>query len=148
SADDPRFVPYRISDRKPQGGNPVLEGFLRVLMLADRRAAASEVLDLLTLQPVRERFGVEAEDLEQITRWVSDAGIRWGIDGSHKGREGVPADERNTWQFGLDRLLLGYAIDTRGEQMVADVLPYEHIEGKTGALLGRFVHFVHTLFSS
>lgn len=148
STDDPRFIPYRISDRKPQGGNPVLEGFLRVLMLADRRAAASEVLDLLTLQPVRERFGVEAEDLEQITRWVSDAGIRWGVDAGHKQREGVPADDRNTWQFGIDRLLLGYALDTRGEQLVAGILPYEHIEGKTGALLGRFVHFVHSLFSS
>ncbi len=145
-SDDARRVPFRISDRRAQGDNTVLEAFFRVLMLAERRASASEVLDLLALEPVHTCFGISAADLPTLTRWVVDTGIRWGIDEGHKARSGVPDQEQNSWRFGLDRLLLGYAVNTEGRQTIAGILPYDEVEGSIGELLGRFVHFTHKLF--
>ncbi len=144
--DDPRRIPFRISDRRPQGDNPVLEAFVRVLMLAERRASAPEVLDLLALGPVHTRFGIAASDLPLLTRWVVDNGIRWGIDEEHKRQSGVPDQAQNSWRFGLDRLLLGYAVSTEGRATVGGILPYDDVEGSTGELLGRFVQFTHELF--
>lgn len=142
--DDPRRIPFRISDKRPQNDNPVLEAFLRVLHLVERRAAASEVLDLLALSPVHRRFEIDASELETLSGWVVEAGIRWGFDAEHKARAGVVAENKNSWRFGLSRLLLGYAMCS--DEPVAGVLPYPEIEGSTGVLLGRLAHFVETLF--
>jgi exodeoxyribonuclease V gamma subunit len=146
SPEDPRRVPYRISDRRPHGDSAVLEAFSRVLMLAEQRVAASEVLDLLAIAPVHSRFDIQATDLQALTVWVVESGIRWGVSAEHKARAGVVAEPTNSWRFGLDRLLLGFATLSDGQSTTCGVLPYDNIEGSTGALLGRFVQFAETLF--
>jgi exodeoxyribonuclease V gamma subunit len=144
---DPTAIPYRISDRKPQGDSPVLEAFTRILLLADRRLAASEVLDLLGLGPVHERFGMRESDLEVITRWIVDSGVRWGLDAEHKVGAGMPNDTTHSWRFGLDRLLLGYATLGDDTSLIGGLLPYPEVEGSQGLLLGRLSSFVDTLSS-
>jgi len=145
--DDSRRVPFRISDRRPHSENPILEAFSRILALVEKRAAASEVLDLLALEPVQLRFAVAPNDLQIITRWVTESGIRWGIDAEHKLESGVVLEHSNTWRFGLDRLLMGYAV-SETERTVASVLPYAEIEGSAGLLLGRFAEFTQVLFDT
>jgi exodeoxyribonuclease V gamma subunit len=143
--DDPTFVPFSIADRSPRASNPTLEAWLRILALVGGRMTASEILDLLALEPVAARFGFAAEDLDRIGRWVDEAGVRWGIDAAHRAEHGQPAIDENTWRFGLRRLLLGHALP--GDQTsFAGVLPFDGIEGSTSALLGRLVAACETLF--
>ena len=104
------------------------------------------VLDLLAVAPVRGRFGIEAEDLEVIREWVRESGIRWGVDEHHRGEMGQPSIRANTWRFGLDRLLLAYAMHGDDRMLFAGVLPCDRVEGQ-GDLLGRFVGFCETLFA-
>jgi exodeoxyribonuclease V gamma subunit len=144
---DPTFVPYRISDRRPQSESEVVLGLSGVVALVSTRVSSAEVLDLLTQTKVRERFGISADDLAVIRRWVTEAGARWGIDSTHRGHFDVPAEHANTWRFALDRLLLGYSLATGGTELSLGVLPYDEIEGKTGELLGRFATFLETLFA-
>ncbi len=146
SRDDTRFIPYRISDRALQADSPILDAFLRIVALAGARGSASEVLDVLALEPVRARFGISATEVSTIANWVVNSNIRWGFDAAHRQQHDLPADDKNTWQFGLRRLLLGYAVNLPGDTCLG-VSPYTEIEGKTGVLLGRFAHFVETLFS-
>lgn len=146
STDDPLFIPYRISDRKLPADSQIIDGLLNLLSLVRTRLSSAQVLDFLTGDKVRERFAISAEDLETLRRWVTESGARWGIDPEHRARFGVPAEPENTWQFALDRLLLGYAIDTDGRELSLGVLPYGELEGKAGELLGRFTQFVTTLF--
>lgn len=146
SRDDSRFIPYRISDRGLQADSPVLDALMRILTLAGSRCTASEVLDLLALGPVRERFGLSASELPQVADWVRESNIRWGIDAGHRRDHGVSLDDANTWLFGIRRLLLGYAVSA-ADELTLGVLPYAEIEGNTGAQLGRFVHFTETLFT-
>lgn len=150
---DDRFLPYRIADRRMESESAVVKAFLRTLDLATTRVSAAQVMDLLSLAPVHRRFDIFPTDLATIAAWASQANITWGIDAEHRRTElpdvdaGHSNDWLNTWQSGLDRLLMGYAIDTRGQQLVHDVFPYEHIEGKTGLLLGKFSHFARRLFT-
>ena len=143
---DPRALPFRIADQPLRQRSPVAEALLRVLDLAGSRVTAPEVLDLIALEPIHQRFGIAVEDLEQIIDWVSAAGIRWGIDGEHRRRHGQPAYRENSWRFGLDRLLLGYVMPGDGRWTFGEALPYDEIEGGAAVLLGRLVELCETLF--
>lgn len=149
SSDDDRAIPYRVADRSLRRDNPVAEALLAILALANARMSASEVLDLLGHDPVRERFGVLPTELEDLGEWVRQAGVRWGIDAAHRKRWGQPeAQGLNTWRFGLDRLLLGLALPGRDRELWRGVLPYDEIEGQATRLLGSLVDFCETLFEA
>ena len=60
---------------------------------------------------------------------------------------GLPEIKHNTWQAGIERLLLGYAMPGREERLFSDILPYDNIEGSEAQVLGNFLTFLDTLFS-
>lgn len=139
-------IPYHVADRMMRSTDEVVDAFARVQDVIRGRMGAAEVLDLLAVEPVRERFRIGAEDLDLLREWVGEAGIRWGIDAAHREEKRGTAVHENTWRFGLDRLLLGHALRADGRALFADALPFGGVEGGE-ELLGRFVDFCETLFS-
>ena len=135
------FIPHRIFDRKPSGFNTVAEALFRLLDLAGSRMKASAVLDLFELEPVRRKFGIDAEDLPDLRALLSAAKIRWGFDAEHRATFGQPRSEENTWRFGLRRLLLGQAM---GQDLFAGVLPVE-TSSDLGALVGNLSSAIRAL---
>lgn len=144
--EDSTSIPWRLADRSLRHNNPIAEALLQILQLVTGRVTATEILDLLVLEPVRDRFGLTAEDLPQLQTWVREAGIRWGIDAAHREEHGQPAFEQNTWRFGFDRLLLGTALPGDDRLLFGGVLPWDEVEGLAGDLLGRFIDGCETLF--
>ena len=139
-------LPFSIADRSAQAESSVAAALLKLLALHGGRFLARDVLALLEIQAVRERFGIAESELDDVRRWVDDTGIRWGIDAAHRAAVGLPSFGNNSWRAGLDRLLLGYALPGDGATLFEDVLPYPEIEGGDAALLGRFVDFCEKLF--
>jgi exodeoxyribonuclease V gamma subunit len=139
---------HQIADRSDRQLNVVAEAISRILALAAGRLPASEVLDLLALEPVRTTFGLEGNDLDTVRTWVAASGARWGLDEGHRLAEGQPGDRLNTWRFGLDRLLVGVALPGEGRRTFGDVLPCDGIEGSQARILGRFARFCRTLFDA
>lgn len=140
-------IPYRITDLSLRRTNPVAEALLRTLELAAGRLEASAVLDLLDLEVVRRAFGLSADDLPQIQEWITESGIRWGLDSGHRRAEDQPADDANTWSFGLLRLCLGVTMADEGLHLLQDVSPYDHMEGAGVNLMGRLMNFCATLMA-
>jgi exodeoxyribonuclease V gamma subunit len=124
----------------------VVEAFFRLLDVLSGRLAASAVLDLLGLPCIRNRFGIAEADEAVLRDWILEAGVRWGIDGEHRAREGQPGTDANTWRFGLDRLFVGYAMADRGERLFGGVRPFEAAQGADAALLGKLADFTAGLF--
>lgn len=146
-SEDPKFLPFRIVDRPVRRQMRVVDAFLALLDLAPGRLGAPEVVDVFTREPVRARFGVEETDVDTVRSWVLASGIRWGEDEAHREEEGQPALRANTWRFGLDRLLLGYAMAAGEERATcAGVLPYDDVEGGRAAPLGGLASFCEALF--
>lgn len=145
---DPLAIPYRIADRSERSLNPAAEALLRLLDVLRGRLKASEVLDLLQAEPVRRRFGIEANDLSEIHRWVHDAGIRWAEDAEHRVEHGLPAEPANTWRFGLRRLLLGHALADDRQTVFEGVVPYDALPNDRVELLGSFARLCESLFHS
>jgi exodeoxyribonuclease V gamma subunit len=140
-------IPFHIADRRPRATDEVADAFARLLEALRGRLTASTVLDLLAIDTIRNRFGMAAEELELVRTWVTESGIRWGADAAHRAAVEQPAIETNTWRFGLDRLLLGYAMPGENRTLYAGVLPYDDVEGTASELLGRLLDFCTGLFS-
>ncbi|HQJ08328.1 MAG TPA: exodeoxyribonuclease V subunit gamma, partial [Deltaproteobacteria bacterium] len=120
---------------------------LAVFDLSLGRFEAPKVVSLLETGPLRKRFGLREEDLETIHRWVQETGIRWGLDASWKRESGLPEVNENTWSFGIERLLLGYAMPSKAGEGFGSILPYDDIEGDSSEVLGSFVTYLTTLFA-
>ncbi len=139
-------IPYSIADTHIRSGNSLADTFLEILAVGHKRYRAPAILDILEIPAVRKRFGIEEQGLGPIKKWITETGIRWGIDGAHREDLDLPGFRENTWQSGLERMLLGYALPPGDDpNLFADILPYGGIEGDDARLLGAFARFVQTL---
>lgn len=138
---------FSIADRKPVQGHPLVEAFLFLLDSNQSRFPASEVVTLLEVPAVREAFELAEEDLPLVEQWISSTRIRWGMDAASKSRWGLPPNAENTWQTGLDRLILGYAFAPESPGLFKGLIPARGAEGSKAESLGRLVHLVESLRS-
>ncbi len=138
-------LPFSIADRNPLQNRPVIQAFLQLTRLKQSRFQASEILALLDLPAVRMRFDLSEEDMRLIAEWVAATRIRWGADGEAKTRLGLPPSGENTWQSGLDRLLMGYAVPAENERLFKGILPAGGVEGTRVEALGHLARFVDQL---
>ena len=142
--DDARYIPYSFADTRERGHNPILVALETLLNLPEIRFTASQILDLLDISAFRSRFNLEEADLAIIHRWIEGSGIRWGLSGDQRHAFGVPEHiEQNTWSFGLNRLLLGYAVGQGAP--LGSIDPFDEVGGLDASLLGPLTLLVDRL---
>jgi exodeoxyribonuclease V gamma subunit len=134
----------RLADRALVQTNPLLGVASQLLALAGGRATSSEVLDLAHAAPVRARFGFTDDSLEDITRWVRQANIRWGFDREHRHPFGVDFVQ-NTWRFGIDRVLAGVAMSDDSHAWLETTLPLDDVSSNRVELAGQLAEFIDRL---
>ena len=141
-----RHIPFTISDQGQRHHEPVLIALETLMSLPRSRFGVSEIISLLEVPGIRDRFGIREDEIPLARRWVEGANIRWGLHGQHRESLELPADlERNTWQSGLRAMLLGYGMGD--DEPWAGVEPYGEIGGLQASLAGRLGEFVHQLES-
>ena len=132
----------RLADRSLRQLNPLLATVARLVGLAESRMEASALLDLCATAPVSRKFGFRTEDLERLHELVVASGVRWGLDGPHRARYGMDAFAQNTWTAGLDRLLLGVAMDETDQHFIGTTLPMDDVDSSDVDLIGRLAECV------
>ncbi|HEF0100082.1 exodeoxyribonuclease V subunit gamma [Citrobacter youngae] len=144
SAPADRYLPYAISDRRARQSHPVLQAFISLLSLPDSRFVSEDVLALLDVPVLAARFNINEEGLRYLRLWVNESGIRWGIDDDNVRELALPPTGQHTWQFGLTRMLLGYAMESaQGEWQ--SVLPYDESSGLIAELVGHLASLLMQL---
>jgi exodeoxyribonuclease V gamma subunit len=141
-------IPFQVAGQSARRTRPMIDAWLKVLDVFESRVSATDILDLLNTEVVRERVGLDSSEVEKIAEWLDDAGIRWGLDAEHRQSENLPGTDLNTWEFGLDRLTLGYAMPPASSQIVGDVATLDRVEGLSGATLGRLWSLISRLRQS
>lgn len=136
-------IQHSIADRSIRKRNSIIAAFLNFLDLFFGRFGWSEVLDLLREAAIYPQFQLSISDLDTLQQWVVDTGIRWGLSGQQREDCGLPGFEETSWKAGLDRLLMGYAIDS--EDFVNGLLPYPEIEGRGALPLGGLCQFIQVI---
>lgn len=138
------YLPFTISDRSAKEIHPILPTFIKLLSLAESRFSAESILGLLEVPALSKRFGIKERDLRVLRRWVKETGIRWGLDDETQHQLNLPPTGQHTWQFGVNRMLLGYAMDSRIGQW-QEILPYDESSGLTAGLVGQLATLLSQL---
>ncbi|WP_417501311.1 exodeoxyribonuclease V subunit gamma [Marinobacter sp.] len=139
-----RHIPFTISDQGQRHHEPVLIALETLMSLPRSRFGVSEIISLLEVPGIRDRFEIAEEEIPLARRWVEGANIRWGLHGAHRESLELPAGlDRNTWQSGLRSMLLGYGMGD--DEPWAGIQPYGEIGGLQASLAGRLGEFVYRL---
>ncbi|WP_299082995.1 exodeoxyribonuclease V subunit gamma, partial [uncultured Paraglaciecola sp.] len=143
-------IPYAISDRNLGQVSPLLDSFLQMMTLHQSRLSLSDILSLLEVPAIARKFAIDAQEFELLQHWLTDAGVRWGWNEQDKQRWDLPPEKQNTWVFGLQRLLAGYAISSEslfeGNQEL--ISAYGDIEGQQAVALGKCYLFISLLLKT
>lgn len=143
-ADRQRHIPFAISDRRASYAHPVIQAFLQLLSLPDSRFTPEDVLALLEVPALAARFAINEQGLTTLRHWVDESGVRWGLDDSCVSELSLPVTGQHTWQFGLQRMLLGYALDSdQGDWQ--GILPYDEAAGLMAELAGQLAELLSCL---
>lgn len=135
----------RLADRSPAQTNPLLAVAGQLLGIAGGRATATEVLNLAQAPPVRARFGFTDDNLDSMTAWVRESGVRWGFDKEQRAPYGLDHILHNTWRFGLDRILTGVAMSDDSRAWLNTALPLDDVGSNKVELAGRLAEYVSRL---
>ena len=136
----PYSLPYSIADRSYLGGDTIV-GILKLLLqLTSEDFTSEKVIQLLNFEWIRNRFDIK--NVELIREVVREANIRFGT-------KGYATDDTRyvSWNYGLERVLLGYAIRSEEEYELEEytTYPLDKIEGSDAEELLRFKAFVDRL---
>ncbi len=145
SSDPERTLEIRLADRALRQTNPVMGVLAEVLELSSARITATEVLDLAGRDPVRRRFRFSDDDLYRLEEWVNGAFMRWGFDAAHRSSFQLEGIAANTWQAGLDRILLGVAMAEERQRLFGATLPLDDVDSGDIDLAGRLTEFLQRL---
>ncbi len=135
-------IPFSISDVSAQQENPILASFLQLLNLQQSRYTREDILALLEVPAILNRFSIKQSEFDLLQHWITESGIRWGLNDQSAKQWELPALTQNNWLFGLKRMLLGYAMS---DNLFEGIAPYDEVQGLQGDLLGRFIEFIDTL---
>jgi exodeoxyribonuclease V gamma subunit len=138
-------LPFTIADRSIRRESPFIEAFLKIPDLASSRFALHEMLDFLESPVVMKRFDFDEDELITLRGWLTDCSVRWGLDADHRSRLGFPGYDDFSWQAGLDRLFLGYAMAPDDAATFGGILPYPACSGKQAETVGKLAEFIAVL---
>ncbi len=143
---DKRYIPFDIADLSAKSSSPIITA-LQWLLQPSGRFGLSELIDLLEVPAVAQRFGIDEDKLPQLVQWMSGAGMRWGLHARQREQIGLAeCGEQNSAWFGLQRMLLGYcagALD--GAAGWDGIEPYTEVGGLDAGLAGGLAHLLRTL---
>jgi exodeoxyribonuclease V gamma subunit len=115
-------LPYSIADQSMQE-QECFAGFLQLLKVAKGRFRVTEIMALLEIPAVCRQFGFTVEDLVLIKAWLGEVHIHWGRDRLHRAELGLPPSSEHSFRSGINRLLLGFAMD--GDELFMGMLPFQ-----------------------
>lgn len=142
--EDPRHIPFSLADEGLRHRIPVLVALETLLGLPQSRFRATEVITLLEVKPFRETFAIDEEELEILKRWISEAGIRWGLDPQHREAFGLSqAFKLNTWREGLRAMMLGYSLGA--DESWQGTPAFGEVSGLSAAALGKLWRVIEAL---
>ncbi|EDQ00427.1 exodeoxyribonuclease V, gamma subunit [Shewanella benthica KT99] len=138
------YIPYAIADRGAAQESPLINSFLHILSINQSRFGLTDILGILEVPAVLRRFDLDDEALTLIRHWLEQAGVRWGRDETSRAAQSLPAFDKNSWAFGIKRLILGYAFSDDAA-LYQDTLLVKGIEGQSAQALGKLLNFIETL---
>ncbi len=129
-------LPYAIVDRSATAGHSLLENLLAMLQLPGIRVTAAWIRALLDEPAFRRRFNIDEALLPDLTAWLQDQGVRWGLTAEDRQQQGFAGADHHSLAFGERRALAGYALADDAYRLFQDIAPADDVEGELAEALG------------
>lgn len=136
-----------IIDRGLEEANPYELLIQSLSRIFTRRLSLQAVLDLFSLSPVKERFGMSDGHVARIKSLLENVNLKWGIDAKDRERLTQVRSSLHTWRYAIERLLLSELMDPLDQPHSPYLnvnLPSEAMGGTDYELIGRFLSFYQT----
>lgn len=135
-------LPFYINDLFITDKKPLVKNLIQLLYAFELgRFSSYELMELLNFAPLAQRFELDDESLENLKKYLHQSNVRWGLNAESKERLGLKATKKNTWSYGLKRMLLGFA----SYQSWQGVIPLSSSFGKNALGVGGLTKFIETL---
>ncbi len=134
-------IPFAIADKSLTETDVVIANFLHLLALKESEFSAEEILAFLDVPTIRQRFGIQEDELEQIHFWVKNSGVRYGLSKE----KNAATQNYNAWLAGLERLLLGFSLREQ-DGLWEGGLALDGTDGMQEELAGKLAQFIHKLW--
>lgn len=137
----PVKIPFLVSGAASSSEDTMAATLEQILNFREEDLTSEKVISLLEQKRIKQRFGIE--DCDYIRAMVQKANIRFG-------RENRAEDDTQyvSWKYGLDKIILGYAMLTDNEYKASDSLalfPFREAEGSSSYDLLKLKAFVERL---
>lgn len=136
---DPRYIPFALSDQKISYVDPIIASFLTLLAMKEQQFSAEEILDLFDISAIREQYQLTEIQLSTLREWIKSAGIRAGLN-----KENSEWRNYNSWENGLNRLLLGTSLKSENYSW-QDTLAFDESYGLAAELAGSLAKFLENV---
>jgi len=140
-----RYLPFTLTGLAVSPLNPCARALLDLLALVATRCTVNDVWALLQQPVVARRFGLDDEALAQVQAWLAEAGIHWALDAEHIAQLQLPDSGHHSFEDGLDRLFMAYAVPAQVDAPLGQVLPAGQVDGLGASALGALWQFVQAL---
>jgi exodeoxyribonuclease V gamma subunit len=134
---------------RPHGQNPFAHLLTVLLKLSSGRLYRHDVFQCLKHPLVSSRYRLSLNEILKLEHWIRLSGVRWGLDAAHRVSCGLNEEAQHSWEFGLDRLLMGTLVGDdqhRGlGELYGGVAPIPIGSEDAEVLLSRFCDFFLTL---
>lgn len=135
----------QLADRSVAQTNPLVGLLLQLLELPDGRFEASTLLDLCAQPAVAARFGFTEDRHDRLVELVERTGVHWGLSAPQRAGFGLGQYPQNTWLAGVQRMLLGVALDETELITAKTVLPLDDIGSSDVELVGGLAELIGRL---
>ncbi len=117
-------LPYTLM-QNPQD-SLLTQSFDSLIETHQGRLHREDVMALLENEWIAQAFGFYAFSASELRRTLDQVDIRWGRNNFHRQQLGLPAFGQNSWEAGIKRLLLTYALPDQGGYPYKSHLPEGH----------------------
>ncbi|MBN1984421.1 MAG: exodeoxyribonuclease V subunit gamma [Chitinivibrionales bacterium] len=129
-------IPYAIADQAADRGQ-LLDVLLAIGECALNDFPPSKVIDILDREPMRMRWNMTPSEIAAVRKWLTDTAITSGVDDS---------THPNSWENGISRLFLSFAMERDGPCMFQDIVPHSKLSNQESETLAKLTEFLTTLF--
>ncbi|QFQ32263.1 exodeoxyribonuclease V subunit gamma [Buchnera aphidicola] len=137
-------ISFYIHKKNCKNKQKIFYLFNTILNLSHIRFNNKEVLELLDIPIISKNFNISEEEIKILHNWVEVTNIRWGIDKKHTNDLFFLDIDQNTWFYGIEKLLISYAINEK-DKMWNNIHSIVSIDFAKSELIGKLSYLINTL---
>jgi len=140
-----KYIPFIIINKKINTDNLIFDSFFKLLNLFKCNFFHEEIFYFLRLPFIYKKFLLSQEEVVWLDNWTKKSNIKWGIDQEHLKKLNLPIDLHNTWEKGINRMIISYSINAKEKILWNNIFPSHDFNLDASNTLDKFLIFISFL---